>query len=134
MKDESEVRKKLGEARYRYLRRYLQPRPCNCVHNHRHETAEGSAQLCMLGSDDPENWPGNICDTVENVRTCPFYKNRYDKSQLKEDFDELLQDPDVLYNEYRDIAMLLWTLEEDSEVATTTLTWWQKIKLWFVRS
>lgn len=134
MRDESEVRKKLGEARYRYLRPYLQPRPCNCVHNEEHEEQGGAVQLCMLGSNDPENWPGNICDTVENAKTCPFYKSRYDKAQLKEEFDRLLQDPDILYNRYRDIAMLLWTLEDDIEEAETSLTWWQKIKLWFVRS
>lgn len=130
MRDESEVRKKLGEARYRYLRKYLRPRPCNCVHNHAHDTGEGTVRLCMLGSDDPENWPGNICDTVENVRTCPFYRNRYDKDELKAKFDTVLEDPDVLYNEYRDIAMLKWILEEEPPA----LTWWQKFKLWFVGS
>ena len=131
MRDEEDVRKRLGAARYRYLRKYLRPRPCNCVHNHRHETGDGYVQLCMLGSDDPENWPGNICDTVENARTCPFYRNRHNKAELKAKFDLSLQDPDILNNEYRDIAVLQWVLEDEPK--ETSLSLWERVKLFFIR-
>jgi hypothetical protein len=87
----------------------------------------------MLGAEDPENWPGNICDTDENAQTCPFFDNQHDKATLKKEFDGQLQDPEILFTEYRDVAMLQWTLGEAPEEVTTNLSWWQRIKLWFTR-
>jgi len=81
----------------------------------------------MLGADDPENWPGNICDTVENAKTCPFFQTDFNKEDLKAEFKALLEDPDVLYEDYRDIAMLEWALED---TVAPDLAWWQKFKLW----
>lgn len=79
----------------------------------------------MLGADDPENWPGNVCDTVKNAETCPFFKSIQDKEQIQDEFRRELQDEDVLFRKYRDIAMLTWVLEEKSP----DLSWWQKLKL-----
>lgn len=137
MRSYAEIKKKLRNLRYRYLKRYLEEhlsvQPANCVYNREYASEMGPVRLCMLGAKDPENWPGNLCDTKECAQTCPFFQNKYEKKKLKEDFVRKLQDPNILYTKYRDLAMLQWALEEDI-LEDVPLTWWQRLKLWFRKS
>jgi|AntDeeMinimDraft_6_1070357.scaffolds.fasta_scaffold15250_2 hypothetical protein len=138
MKDEAEIRKKYKELRYRHLKRHLKSHlsssPSNCVHNLECETPEGPARLCMLGAEDPENWPGNICDTLETAQKCPFFQSKHEKAELKEEFEQDMSDAKTVYHDYRDLAMLLWALEEEPKDQEVHLSWWKRLRLWFMRS
>lgn len=139
MQDEAEVRKKLRELRYRYKKRYLHEHlrkgHRNCVHNYIHVDAEGNeVGLCMLGAEDPANWPGNICDDDETAEACPYFENKYNKEYLKQEFELLLADPEILYTKFRDIALLGWVLGEQTSMVPISeapdLTWWQRMTQW----
>lgn len=123
MRSETVIRDKLKDLRFktrlRFLKENLSVRPCNCVHNH----VDRDIQLCMLGADDPENWPGNICDTDEIATSCPFFKCKNDPDSLKAKFRTTIE-PD-----HSEIQLLMWALELESY--EDDYTWWQRLKTWW---
>jgi hypothetical protein len=146
MKDEELVRRKLSEIEYQYFlreyRHYFEVLPQNCVHNHKHtpeiveqdETdlsptvKEGDdIRLCMLGSDNPEEWPGNICQDPLTAKRCPFFENKHNHQDALREYKERIADPKVLAHEYKDIAALKWTLESDPPVELSDKTLGQRI-------
>lgn len=116
MKDEKNIEKKAKQVKKRYLKKRLKDKisrcPENCEHNYLHEDEHGQTRLCLYGVENPEEWPGNICDTKSKAETCPFFQPKYDKQKIIDDYLEDLQDPTKVAHEFKDIAALQWVLEE----------------------
>jgi hypothetical protein len=134
MKDEDEIKKKLEEVKYQYFKREYQEKfsckPENCIHNYRHEEDGEEIGLCMLGAENPEEWPGNVCDDVSTAKSCPFFEVRHQEDELREEFEEEIQDVSVLASDYKDIAALRWVLNGEVD---SHFTVWSKIRLFFFR-
>lgn len=139
MRKKSQIKKKLRDAKQKYLtKRYrekLSQCPKNCVYNYRHKTEDENGEevqigLCMYGSDNPEEWPGMICDDVETAEQCPYFTCKNDKESIRVDFEEELQDDVVVAHHYKDIAALQWVLGE--KVYSWDLVWYQRFHVWLL--
>lgn len=146
MKSKGKVRQKIKDAKFKYLKRELRDKlkacPQNCQYNERHRLTtykrdpvtnemrshETEIGLCMYGADNPEEWPGKICDEEKTAQECGLFLGRYDKEQVKEAFNAKLEDPQVVAHEYKDIAALQWVVEEDA--SAYSLSWYQRLVLW----
>ena len=128
MKSKKEIEKKLRKLSYReYLKMYEEKASCkpeNCVHNYRHEEDGEEVGLCMLGADNVEEWPGNICDDVSTAKQCPFFRSKQSKEQVKEEFFEKLEKGDI-EDENPSISALKWVLEEEYR---ENLSVWEEFK------
>lgn len=118
MKKEAEVKKRLRDVKRKYLVQMLEDNlsqhHSNCVFNHKHEDKNGVTYLCMLGANNPEEWKGTICDGDDVSMECPFFEAKKTRADIKKEFDEIMQDPVRLFDQYRDVAILLWVLGEDA--------------------
>lgn len=130
MKDTSEIKEKIRQLKFEHLQRRIEkertPAPENCVHNYKHETEDGSVRLCMLGTDNPNEWGGRVCDSKQTAQECPFFEPRKSKEEVIEEFNEDIMDPEIVNNEYRDISALRWALEGDYN---EDARWWEKLKM-----
>lgn len=129
MQSEGKIKKKLKDAKFRYMKRELRDKlkkcPENCQYNERHtfttySYVEGQEKpvphvhevgLCMYGAANPEEWQGKICDDVETAQECPLFLGKFDKEDIKAAFEEKLEDPVVLAEQYKDLAALQWVLD-----------------------
>lgn len=129
MKTESEVKQRYRTLYQKHLDKYLhanlRPAHLNCVHNVRHEDKHGVIHLCFLGSDDPENWPGNVCDTDEIAQACPFFTPKKSKEDLVRDFDP---------TQYPDLVALQWVMDTVQDLEPVSpRTWYQRFWAWLAR-
>lgn len=138
MKSRSQVIKKLRDVKYRYLHKkfknQLKVSHRNCIHNYTHvgkdtEDMDTEVGLCLLGSSNPEEWKGTICDEDVQAQSCPFFKNKFSKDVMLRSFYEELEDETVVSAEYKDIAALQWVIGE--RVCDWDLTRWQRVKIHF---
>ncbi len=90
---------------------------------------EKSVHLCMYGSKNPEDWPGDICETDEKARGCSWFEPRVNIKQAREEFMDKLQDDEYVFNAYRDVATLQWVLGE--RVHTMGLSFLDRFFFWF---
>lgn len=141
MKNKEEIEKRLKNLCHRYEKKFLQisqeKHYFNCRHNHEHlprgiykhtESFETSLaprsqttlvviqpdqpiNLCMLGSDDSSKWSGDICDSNETSKKCPFYSHKTSLEEATKEFDDLMKNDEYVYENYRDVATLQWVLE-----------------------
>jgi len=140
MRDESEVKQKyhqlLGRNLEKAFQKKLGKKPHNCLHNHVHSYLNNKDNmivvdhvgLCMLNSEDPSSWEGNICETVADARFCQYFSPRYNKQDIYVEFMEKISDPEVLQHEFRDMYMLRWVLGEEANLPK--LSFLDKIKFW----
>jgi hypothetical protein len=126
MRESAEIRRRHRALKYdlrkRLLIQHLKQAPCNCVYNYaepveRSEPLDGGAssgpvRLCMLGAEDRQNWPGNVCDTVENARSCPFYEPRHEREDVLARLAEGMSDPEWIAEQDPELATLHWVLGE----------------------
>lgn len=145
MKTQAQVKSKLKDAQFKYLKRKyksrLSKRPENCKHNLRHEgTAfdyeEGSTKpvpkdyvigLCMYGANPPELWSGKICDTLECAQSCDVFEPKATKESLKEEFQGELENWDVLSQEYKDLAALRWVVDDGDYPTLESMSLFKKV-------
>lgn len=122
--------------------------PVNCIHNERHaldvrKVVEGEPNegynrlnrngkhlpvigLCMLGSDDPTTWPGNICeDPIDAVR-CPYFQVKVTREAAQAEFQRQIQDLDWVSEYMPEVYGLLWALGSET---VPQLPWWKQ--LWY---
>lgn len=128
--------------------------PCNCTHNHRQaldsrkelagDANEGynrinrkhlplvpTIGLCLLGSDDPETWKGDICDDPIDAQRCPYFSSLSSKDSLLAAFKEQVEDVFWVQTHLPEVHALLWVLNESS--ANFQLPWWKRCLFWFLR-
>lgn len=128
--------------------------PHLCTHNHRQpldvrKTVEGEHNeeynritrgpklfvaptigLCMLGSENPSEWPGNICEDPVDAQRCPYFNPRMDKEKLWASFAEQIRNPDWLQEHMPEVYGLLWTLNAS---ALPELPLWKRVWYWVLR-
>lgn len=127
MRQEKEIKKRIKELKHRYLRREVKKRlrkiPENCYWNYRHILRDSGGKvildeytckpktigLCMLGSEDRQEWRGDICEHLEDMEDCPSFIFKMSKKEIKEEFDAKLGD--LNNGEYKDIKTLAWVLQ-----------------------
>lgn len=136
MKSEEEIRKRVRDLKFRYLRRILRKdlkrRPHNCTFNREH-TVQGTdgqditVRLCMLGSEDP-TWDIDICDTPKQAVCCPAYLPRRNRDDIEAEFEANLADPEWMRENHRDLYTLTWVLD----TTETEYTWWQRLWLFWI--
>jgi len=153
MQNEGKVKQKIKDAKFRYMKRELRDKlkvcPRNCVHNERHTfttyeygedgeptvAVENEIGLCMYGADNPEEWPGKICDDVKTAQECPLFQGKYDKEDVKEAFHEKLEDDVYVAENFKDIAALQWVVGEQASempMALPQRAWFSFLYLWFL--
>lgn len=145
---EDQVRLRLGEELEARLRKACLRLPASCVHNQRHtldarKLAEGDRNetyniidtpngqtigLCMLGAEDPEEWPGVICEDPIDAQRCPYFTPLQSKDAVIEEFKAQVSDVEWLKQELPDVASLVWVLERP-----VPLSWWSRLKSWFFK-
>ena len=124
--------------------------PVRCAHNkqnpldsrHYHEgednsrynmitTSPGSATrhtigLCMYGAENPEEWPGNLCEDKIDAQRCPIFKPRQSKEDIRKEFQEELCDSTWVENNLPRVSELLWVLDSSLSYREP---WW--VRLWW---
>lgn len=127
MRSESDIRKKLAQARFRHLKKQVRTsisrRPQNCVHNRK--LGDGSTPerpaigVCMLNADCPDG----VCDDAFGGRVraagCPSFTPP-DPDAVKMDFEDFLSDApagEIAYL-FPDMAALLWVLDARPDPST----------------
>lgn len=124
--------------------------PHQCEHNHRQvldprkeiagESNEGynrldrhrlplapTIGLCMLGSETPETWQGNICDEPIDAQQCPYFSSTQTKESVLADFQAQISDLAWLEENLPRVYELVWVLEETK--ANFQMPWWKR--WWF---
>lgn len=72
------------------------------------ENSPQSVRLCTFGSEDPETWNGDMCDTDEHAQACPWFTPSETETQLREQFRELMLDDEYVFANYKDVMALQW--------------------------
>lgn len=118
-----------------YVKDNLRPSPDNCSHNLLHTPAtliprprdlemklaprkqttlvviDGPPRpirICTYGSDNPESWNGDICDTEEHASQCPYFTPAESAEDLRERFRVLMADDEFVFENYKDVMALQW--------------------------
>jgi hypothetical protein len=134
MKSESDVRNKLKEVKYRYLKKNIKQKrkhiPQNCSFNAELVSSKDEASaisICTRESDD--EWvkfygknDNKICDLnydgKERCVKCPFFSWDSEKDDIKQDFDKELLDLSAaqLAFKYPEIMALSWVLDNSPDI------------------
>jgi hypothetical protein len=62
----------------------------------------------MLGSEDPEQWQGNICDDPIDAQRCPYFTPAKDAKTIVAEFMELVKEPSWVETNMPVVSALLW--------------------------
>ena len=129
--------------------------PVRCSFNHRHQldsrltTIEGEPNearnritqalgepvaqtigLCMYGAENPEEWPGNLCEDAIDAQRCPFFKPHQSKTEIWQEFARQLEDMDWVKASMPQVYALLWVLDESvTFFHDQRFPWW--MRLWW---
>lgn len=87
-----------------------------------------SVHLCIYGSENPETWNGDICDTDEVAKECPMFKPWKSIKEAREEFEALLEDDQYIYRNHPDIAALQWAL--NIRLHQYKIPWYYRLILW----
>jgi hypothetical protein len=147
---ESRVRALLCDELTRRVREAETRLPHLCVYNHRQpldtrktvedmpnetynrtSTNEGEPVkqvigLCMLGAENPEAWPGDICEDPIDAQRCPYFQPTATKEAIYKTFQANVTDLDWVRQNMPEVYGLLWALDESGNYR---LPWWKL--LWF---
>jgi hypothetical protein len=85
--------------------------------------------LCMLGSESPETWPGDICEDPIDAQKCPFFTPSATKASIYEAFQSQVHDIDWLTQEMPELYGLLWALD----ASMWQVPWWKRLWYWVIR-
>jgi hypothetical protein len=112
MKSPTEIKQKIRNIEYEYLKKVYQTRlskdPQNCVYNKK-ATAPGSdealTRVCSYFTTDDSV---QVCDSGECSQSCNAFVFKYDKRQLRE---LLQQDISTNPTKYPELLVLNWSLD-----------------------
>jgi hypothetical protein len=68
--------------------------------------------LCMYGSENPKDWPGDTCESNDIAKYCKKFSPRIPASHVVQEFQQMLRDDKFVSEHLKDIAILQWILEE----------------------
>ena len=151
---EDRIRYLLAEALEARVKEASERLPHRCRHNHQHpldtrrqvhgesnevynritvRAGDATTQtigLCMLGSEHPDEWPGDICEDPIDAQRCPYFDPLLNKETVWREFSNTLRDPDALRGQFPEIYGLIWSLEPSEGWLTPGMVpWWKR--LWF---
>jgi hypothetical protein len=86
-----------------------------------------SIRLCSYGSDKSSSWNGDICDTVDKAKSCPYFQPRVTLDQSIEEFQNLIHSDNYVSDNFKDVAALQWVLED--RLSNIPLSFFEKITL-----
>ena len=81
--------------------------------------------LCMLGSSDPSEWSGTICEDEIDARRCPYFDPIRKKQEIWDEMVVQIQDMTWVEANMPAVAALYWVL--GTERANVGLPWWRKV-------
>lgn len=92
---------------------------------------QAPVRLCMLGPDgsSTNTWSGVICDSDEVSRSCPMFTPGTSPEQAREDFLNLLENDEYVFDNYKDLAALQWVI--DDRIHKTPFSLWDRVVMWF---
>jgi hypothetical protein len=66
----------------------------------------------MYGSEDPQTWPGTICEDPVDAMRCPpqAFTPRVTPEVVKKEFEEQIKDLDWVKKNLPEVSALLWVL------------------------
>lgn len=78
-----------------------------------------SIGLCMYGSEDPQNWPGTICeDPIDAVRCPPqAFTPRFTAEQIRMEFEAQIKNLEWVRSNLPEVHSLLWVLGDGETLA-----------------
>lgn len=88
------------------------------------------AGLCMLGSDNPEEWGGTICEDPVDAQRCESFTLAVTKEQVSGKFNSQIGDLNWVEQNLPEVYGLLWALGSEK---VPTLPWWKSLWFWFLR-
>ncbi len=151
---EDRIRFLLSEELTRRVREAETRLPHLCVHNHRqpldtrktvedmpNETFNRTSDqhglpvvqtigLCMLGSDNIEEWPGNICEEPIDAARCPYFKSTVSKAEVWQQFKVHIEDLAWVQANLPELYGLLWVLDD---ARSPDLPWGKRAWFKFLR-
>ncbi len=132
MKSVQEIEGRITQALHEELQRRTHPSPLPhlCRHNHRQpldtrKTILGEANptynrvalpvistigLCMLGSERPDQWKGDICEDPIDAQRCPYYEYRFTPTEVHSQLRADLGEEGWLQKHMPGVHSLLWVL------------------------
>lgn len=84
----------------------------NRIKDARHLPLAQTMGLCMLGVEDPEQWPGDICDDPVDAERCPYFTPKKSAEAVEAEFYENLKDAVWVTEHLPAVAALLWVHDE----------------------
>jgi hypothetical protein len=176
---QDQIRKLLDEEFRQRVDASQERLPCCCVYNYRHSldsrkrvngeenTAYNritrgdnraglpvvqSIGLCMYGSEDPQTWPGTICEDPVDAMRCPpqAFTPKVTPEVVQADFEAQIKDPAWVKRNLPEVNALLWVLgtekvaepppaEPETDglieivekpIPPMPLSWWARLVLW----
>lgn len=100
--------------------------------------------LCMYGSENPQTWPGTICEDPVDAKRCPpqAFTPKVTADQVKTEFETQIKDPDWVKKNLPEVNALLWVLGDEKlpepppppeepppPPPPMVLSWWAKLLL-----
>jgi hypothetical protein len=136
MQDEKAIKRRIKLLRDQYIQETLDHArtklPHHCKFNYDHALEGGETiGLCMYGAQDPESWPGDICDSEDVSRICPKFEMLVSSKDLASILDKKMLDPDFLADHVPEIPALLWVLSGEDTclpvIYNQDESWWIKL-------
>lgn len=88
--------------------------------------------LCMLGSENPEEWGGTICEDPIDAQRCSDFKTVRSKHSIRDEMLDQLVTPGWAEDHMPEVAHLMWVLE-GTDLLVGFLPWWKRLLFWFLR-
>lgn len=140
MKSVQEIESCIAQALREELERRTHPSPLPhlCRHNHRQplDTRKtilgepnpaynkvslpvvGTIGLCMLGSERPDQWKGDICEDPIDAQRCPYYEYKLSREEVHQQFRSDLGNVSWMQAHLPGVHALLWVLGSSLAVRT----------------
>lgn len=82
--------------------------------------------LCLLGSEDPKEWGGTICEEPLDAKRCPLFMPAKGKAEILPDLEADLSNPAWVKDNLPEVYSLMWV----SGVERPAIPWWRRFLLW----
>lgn len=80
--------------------------------------------LCLLGSEDPGEWSGTICEEPIDAKKCSSFTPIKGKAELIPDLEADLRDLAWIRDNMPELHALLWVLHTE---ITLRVPWWKRL-------
>lgn len=89
--------------------------------------------LCMLGAEEPEQWPGNVCEDPLDAQRCPKFEHRQSAAEVYRGFMADVHSATWLKENLPEVSGLLWVIDAELRPSGRRPPWWVRVWMWFVR-